>query len=404
MKKNRRSIPLSVKVPVGLAVLLGTAVLSIIAVENLQNDSGVKYGSCKVVHQKQIMGDQSPPSFLASIFRGADGLYRGVGLQKAHREWALYKINIGSDFDTKFALVDLAPNDLENIKAETYSVKASSRRQAIIGTSSSGFFAVKFNEQKVTPQNKITLCGADWPQQVQFSFLNDVTLLAHVPDGRLALFNTDFFGPLVPRGIGKHPDSLFAVQANNTLEYTNCEDFKPGKSARISSAAGRFAFSSGDSTRLAMYDVNETNFVVKSRDIEGLSGFSDFYVSRENLVLKKQSWLDRDSDWSFFSYDSRVYDEKNNFIKRPIRHVDDYAVVDERPNAEWFLQESGTIWKKAYLSKVTNSGQIKHFTFPRDKMSIESIVNDPWLVLPGDRHLIVQNKDKRVEYSVLECQ
>lgn len=404
MKKNKKSVPLSVKIPIALAGLLTAGVLSVLTIEFFQNDSSIKYGTCQVIHQNKLMGDRSPISFLASIFRGSDGIYRGVGLQTSHREWALYKMNIESDFNIKFSLLDATPNDLENIKGEIYDVRASSGRQAIIGTSSSGYFSLKFDDGKVTPQNKITMCGSKWPSQVHFNFLNKLNLLAHISDGRLALFNTDTFGPLIPRGVGKHPDSLFVVQANNTLEYATCDDFKPIKSARISAAAGRFAFSSGDGTRLALYDVNESNFVVKSRDIEGLSGFSEFYVSRENLVMKKNSWLERDGDWTFHSYDGRKYDEKNNAIKKPLRHVDDYAVIEEKPAAEWFLQASGSFFKKAYLSKVAASGNIEHYLFPVDRLPTDLNHQDPWLVLPGNRHLFVQNKDKRVEYVFLECQ
>lgn len=404
MKKNSTAMPLSVKMPLFAAAFIAAVVLSVISFEALQDNSDIHYGSCKIIHQDRVYGGQHPVSFLASVYRGVDSFYRAVGLQRSHRDWALYKMKIASDFNINFELLKYTPNDLENIKAEDYSVGAFNNRQAIIGTQESGFFAIKFDDQNVAPQNKINLCGSKWPVDVRFSFLNSIDLMAYLPDGRLSLFNTDSFGLLVPRGVGKNPDSLFTVQANNSLEYSTCQNFKSSKSARLSAAAGRFAFSSGGNGRIAVYDVNNTGLSLKGREVDGVSGFSDLYVSRKHLLVKNKSWLERDADWKLLPESGNAYNEKLNSFKRPIRDLDDYETLAGKASAEWILQTSGRLYRKTYLSKISDSGDITHYALTENIFSVEPNNQDPWIALPGNRHLIFRNGDKRVDYVVLACE
>lgn len=404
MSKFKKSMPLSVKIPVTLAAVLAVVVISIMLIEHLQNDKlGSKYRSCRVQRHTQFAANSAPLSLMAAVFRGSDGLFRGVGLHRKKREWALFSLDFDPEYRIHLNLLEVAPNDLENVTSEVYSARGHSDNHAVIGLSTGEFFTLKFADRLITAQNKITLCGSPWPAIVQFSFLNRSILLSHGDDGRIAFFNTDYFGPMIPRGIGKHPDSLVSIQTNNRLENISCDSSGSLKMGRISSAPGRFVFSSGEGASLALYELEQSGLKMKSTEIVGQSGFSDFYLSGQNLAIRSHNWLDRDANWRFLSYNGRRYNDDLNTIKKPLRHTLDYTRVANKPVAEWILQESGYFFKTHYLTKVFLAGEVEHFEVP-DGVFQKSRYADPWISLPQNKHLVVHNQDRGAEYSILECE
>lgn len=405
MNNNNKSIPFFVKVPLILAAVISLGLLLVVFLE------GAKSRAELPVCTTTKMGKFENTAMVVGIERFPDGDYRSVSLNSKGDSWILNKLTFQSDFTPALEPQSTTANSMYAFEEVKYQIVNSTGNRAFLRTSTGRTLPIHFDSKKVEMLNQLGICGNQWSPDVRILRLNQHTFVSLEPSGRLGFYDSRNWQSVIPREAPRSPDTLMGVEVGNTLSVLSCGQPYTNSKARVRIIPGMLAFSSGETNDFAVYKVAPEKLSLESQRMSldiGTNPFADFALAPyDQIGFKTSAWLERDEKWDF--YPLRHLQgalSKAVTVGEPLEMREEYRVIGEsEPQAVWFAERRRpyNLLKEYGLTVAAPAGEAKKFIL-KDETAISALTDKGlWTVLPGGRHLFIQNKKSTADYSVVQC-
>ncbi|WP_374076965.1 hypothetical protein [Bdellovibrio bacteriovorus] len=400
-------IPLFIKVPVILAILLTFVLIFTIVFENVPEEKE-KLLQCKVTKEGELKGSEKPGSMVTHVFRNAEGSFLAGTLNAQKDTWTVSKLLFAPDFTPYLESISSKENYLAAIGDTDYELAGSFEDWALIRTKQGRLFSLQIKDGKISPKSSLGLCGASWEDEAKVARLNNRVSVIWDSKGRLGFYDLTRIPELVPREVPRSPDTYMGVETGNVLNVEQCGAPFSNTKASVRIGSGVLAYSSGESRNISVYEVGTEQLSLTPLNLDfKLEQFSDFFVTPNSYIgFKTSNWLDRNERWNLrpLHQDTAV---KEVGIGSPLGVQRDYTAFDEKPAASFWIAEKWKKWQFAnryILTHVNIDGTKKNFEL-EDGVAQKALTEKGlWRILPGHRHLFISNKaDSASKYSLVEC-
>lgn len=403
--KSNRSIPFFVKVPLILAAVISVGLLAVIFLEEHKSRGDLPL--CTTTQS----GKFANTAMVVGLDRFSDGEYRAVSLNPKGDSWVLNKLTFKSDFAPHLEPQSTTANAMYAFEEVKYQIVNSSGDMAFLRSSTGRTLPIRFDSERVEMLNQLGICGNQWSAEVHFLRLNQRTFVSLEPSGRLGFYDSRSWQNVIPREAPRSPDTLMGVEAGNTLSVLACGQAYSNSKARVRIIPGMLAFSSGETNDFAVYKVASEKLSLESQrmSLSGASNpFADFVLAPyDQIGFKTSSWLERDEKWDFYPLRYLQGAAATPVsVGEPLETREEYRVIGEsEPQAVWFAERRRpyNLLKEYGLTVAAPAGEAKKYVL-KDETAISAVTDRGlWTVLPGGRHLFIQNKKDTVDYSVVQC-
>ncbi|CAE80791.1 hypothetical protein AB1A81_13905 [Bdellovibrio bacteriovorus] len=403
---NKKAIPFFIKVPVILAVVIALGLVLAMIFEN--SKPRPKLPECTTMKS----GRFEQTSMLAAMDRFADGDYRALTLNAKGDTWIVNKLGFTQDFTPYLEPKSTIANAIYPFEESRYSLAATFGNMAFVRTDSGRTLPIRMEGDSAIMLNQLGVCGHNWKSDVIFRRLNQSTFVSLEANGRLGFYNSQAWQSVIPREVPRSPDTLMGVESGNMLSVLKCgQEYSNGK-ARVRIEPGLLAYSSGEGKDFAVYKVAPDRLSLETQRLSvdaGTNPFSDFVVAPyEQIGFKTSGWLERDEKWAFYPLTHLQGAPAALAVEtgEPLDYREEYKVYGEQePRAVWYAERKRpyNILKEYGLTVAAPAGEAKKFTVT-DKVAVKAMSERGlWTVLPGGRHLFVENSKSGVEYALLQC-
>lgn len=402
---NNKSIPFFIKVPM---ILAGVIALGLVATLVLE---GQKERKDLPVCTTSRHGKFENTSMVVGLERFVDGEYRSVSLNPKGDSWVLNKFAFGTDFTPYQEPVSTTANALYAFEEAQYQIVNSSGNMIFLRSSTGRTLPIRFDSKRAEMLNQLGICGNQWPPEARIHRLNQQTFVTLEPSGRLGFYDSRSWQSVIPREAPRSPDTLMGVEVGNTLSVLACGQAYSNSKARVRITPGMLAFSSGETNDFAVYKVASEKLSLESQRMNldiGNNPFADFVLAPyDQIGFKTSAWLERDEKWDFYPLRHlQGASSKSVPVGEPLEMREEYRVIGEdEPRAVWYAERRRpyNLLKEYGLTVAAPAGEAKKFVL-KDKTAISALTERGlWTVLPGGRHLFIQNKKGTADYSVVQC-
>lgn len=403
---SKRTIPFFVKVPMILAAVIALGLVLVTVFEN--SKPRVKLPECTTVKS----GKFDQVSMLAAMDRFADGEYRALTLNAKGDTWVVNKLGFAQDFSPYLEPKSTTANAMYPFEESKYTLAATFGSMAFVRTQSGRTLPVRMDGDKATMLNQLGICGHNWKSDVVFKRLNQATFVSLESTGRLGFYNSQTWQSIIPREAPRSPDTLMGVEAGNMLSVLVCgQDYSNGK-ARVRIEPGLLAYSSGEARDFAIYKVAPDRLSLETQRLSvdvSSNPFTDFVVAPyDQIGFKTSAWLERDEKWAFYPMTHLQGAPAAQAVEtgEPLDFREEYKVYGEQePRAVWYAERKRpyNLLKEYGLTLAAPAGVAKKYSVV-DKVAVRAMEERGlWSVLPGGRHLFIENSKSGVEYALLQC-
>ena len=403
-----KKLPLYIKLPVGLAVFLSFVLIFVTVFENVPPESE-KVLQCRVKNSGELKLGQDKVPMLTHLYKNNQGQYIAAGLDLAKNNFIVGKIGFAADMTPYGELLSRQESTLRSTEKHTYQMEASFDDWSFIKEETGKRIPLHIMNDKMFAKSSLGLCTGTWGEDLSVQRINDDYMVFWNGLGQVGFYKLKGLLDYIPKGVTRSADLMMTVDPGNMLNIGDCGRLNQNRKARVRVQEGMLGYSSGDSSALSLYEVAKDQIKLSPLQLPVRSEpFSDFILGDSTVIgFRSSGWLDRSESWNLMSLD----DLKNNRPTKPVETAKPVAFrpeysLEKKPMTNYWvaeLRKHRLFFDKYILSKVSADGTKQSFEIDDETTKTSLSKNGFWLVLPGNRHLLVAPKNGQTNYTMLEC-
>lgn len=403
-----KKLPLYIKGPVILAVFLSLILILVTIFENVPPESE-KVLQCRVKNRGELKLGQDRVPMMTHLYKNAQGQYIAGGVDFNKNSFIVGKVGFAADMNPYGELLNRQENSLRSAEKHSYEMEASFDDWSILKEDTGKRIPLQVLNDKIFARNSLGLCTGTWGEDLSLQRLNDDYMVFWNGLGQIGFYKLKGLLDYIPKGASKSADLMMTVEPGNMLNVGDCGHLNQNRKARVRVQEGLLGFSSGDSAALSLYEVAKDQIKLSPLQLPVRSEpFSDFILGNATVIgFRSSGWLDRSESWNLISLD----DLKNNRPTKPVSTAKpvsfrfDYS-LEKKQSANYWVAEyrkQHLFFDKYILSKVSADGNKQSFEIDDETSNLSFAKKGFWVVLPGNRHLLVAPKNGQTNYTMLEC-
>lgn len=403
-----KKLPLYIKLPVFLAAFLSLVLIFVTVFENVPPETE-KVLQCRVKNTGELKLGQDKLPMLTHFYKDSQGQYIAAGLDLAKNNFMVGKVGFAADMTPYGELLGRQESSLRSAEKHTYEMEAAFDDWAFVKDETGKRIPLHVVNNKILAKNSLGLCTGVWGEDLSVQRVNDDYVVFWNGLGQIGFYKLKGLLDYIPKGVSRSADLMMTVEPGNTMNVGDCSHLNQNRKARVRVQEGMLGFSSGDSAALSLYEVAKDQIKLNPLQLPVRSEpFSDFILGNATVLgFRSSGWLDRSESWNLMSLDDLKNSRPTKPVEtaKPVAFRSEYSLEKKESAVYWVaeLRKHRLFFDKYILSKVSVDGVKQSFEVDDEMAKLSFSKKGFWVVLPGNRHLLVAPKGGQTNYTMLEC-